>query len=263
MGQHFLKDPNVASMIVGQGDLNGSDVIVEIGAGLGALTIPLARKVRHVLAIEPDGKIAALLGNELLATAVSNVTIIEEDILRCNMRALTDAVAPDRPVKVVGNLPYHISSQVLIYLISSRRNIDCAILMFQRELAERLLAKPGTKVYGRLSVLVQYCGKIHAIGQVPASSFYPRPQVDSTVVRIVFVDPPPFPALDEGGFVQVVRAAFAKRRKTLKNALVRSNLGFDEGQVLGALRATGIDPARRAETLSVRDFVALANLLTD
>ncbi|MDY6838252.1 MAG: 16S rRNA (adenine(1518)-N(6)/adenine(1519)-N(6))-dimethyltransferase RsmA [Thermodesulfobacteriota bacterium] len=261
MGQHFLADPNVASMIVRHGDVDEQDVILEIGAGLGALTVPLARKARHVLAVEPDSKIAALLGNELLAAGVSNVTIIQEDILRCDMKALTDVAASDRPVTAVGNLPYHISSQVLIYLISWRSYIDRAILMFQRELAERLLAGPGTKVYGRLSVLVQYCAKIDTIAQVAAPSFYPQPKVDSTVVRAIFVNPPPFPAADEGLFLQIVRAAFAKRRKTLKNALIRSDLGFNEGQVLEALRVTGIDPKRRAETLSVTDFVALANRL--
>jgi len=263
MGQHFLADPNVAAMIVRHGDFQGHDVILEIGAGLGALTIPLAREAGHVLAIEPDSKIAALLGNELLAAGVSNVTIIEEDILRCDIRALTNGPASGRPVKVVGNLPYHISSQVLVYLISGRTYIDHAILMFQKELAERLLAKPGTKVYGRLSVLVQYCAKIDAMAQVAAPSFYPQPKVDSTVVRTTFVDPPPFPAVDEGLFLQIVRAAFAKRRKTLRNALMRSALGLNEGQVLGALHASGIDPRRRAETLSVPDFVALANLLKD
>ncbi|MDY6953559.1 MAG: 16S rRNA (adenine(1518)-N(6)/adenine(1519)-N(6))-dimethyltransferase RsmA [Thermodesulfobacteriota bacterium] len=261
MGQHFLQDSNAASMIVRHGGFDRQDVILEIGAGLGALTVPLARNAGHVLAVEPDSKIAALLGNELLAAGVSNVTIIQEDILRCDIKALTDGAAHDRPIKVVGNLPYHISSQVLIHLISGRRCIDSALLMFQKELAERLLARPGTKVYGRLSVLVQYCAEIDAIAQVAAPSFYPQPKVDSTVVRTRFLDPPPFPAADEGLFLKIVRAAFAKRRKTLKNALTRSDLGFNEGQVLGALRSTGVDPRRRAETLSVPDYVALANLL--
>jgi 16S rRNA (adenine1518-N6/adenine1519-N6)-dimethyltransferase len=262
MGQHFIKDPHVASTIVGRGGFHGCDFILEIGAGLGALTVPMARKARHVVAVEPDTEIAALLANELLAAGVSNVTIIKKDILCCDIKRLTHGAASDRPVKVVGNLPYHISSQVLIYLISGRENIDSAVLTFQKELAERLLAKPGTKIYGRLSVLVQYCAKIETILQVTASSFYPQPKVDSTVVRITFGSPP-FPAADEGLLVELVRSAFAKRRKTLKNALVKSNLGFDEGQVLGALRATGIDPARRAETLSVSNFVALANHLKD
>jgi 16S rRNA (adenine1518-N6/adenine1519-N6)-dimethyltransferase len=259
MGQHFLADPNVAAMIVRRAEFHGHDVILEIGAGLGALTVPLARRAKHVLAIEPDGKMAALLGNELLAAGVSNVTIIEKDVLACDIQAL--AKASGIRLKVIGNLPYHISSQVLIYLINFRTVIDRAILMFQKELAERLLAKPGTKAYGRLSVLIQYCANIAPLAQVAASSFYPKPNVDSTVVDISFLNPTPFPAVDEDFFFQTIRAAFGKRRKTLKNAFMGSDLGFSEGGVLAALQQAGIDPRRRAETLGVRDFVTLADLL--
>jgi 16S rRNA (adenine1518-N6/adenine1519-N6)-dimethyltransferase len=125
------------------------------------------------------------------------------------------------------------------------------------------LAKPGTKTYGRLSVLVQYCANIDPVARVEASSFYPRPKVDSTVVGVTFLKEPPFPAADESFLFQVVRAAFGKRRKTLKNALARSDLGFKEAQVLAALELTNIDPAKRAETLTVEDFVLLADLLKE
>jgi 16S rRNA (adenine1518-N6/adenine1519-N6)-dimethyltransferase len=259
MGQHFLADPNVATMIVSRGAFGPDDTVLEVGAGLGALTVSLSGRVNHVLAVEPDKKLATLLKNEILAQGISNVTIIEKDILRCDIDGMVKT--SDKPLKVVGNLPYHISTQVLIHLINFRKFIDRAILMFQKEVAERLLAEPGTKVYGKLSVLTQYCADIFAVAEVAASSFYPKPKVDSKVIGINFLDPVPFPATDEHLLFQIIRAAFGKRRKMLKNALMRSDLGLEERRLLAALKLASIDPRRRAETLGVKEFVTLANLL--
>ncbi|NVM20874.1 MAG: ribosomal RNA small subunit methyltransferase A [Desulfobacterales bacterium] len=259
MGQNFLSDPNVAAMIVGRCEFAPDDTVLEIGAGLGALTVPLAGKVKRVLAVEPDKRIAAILGNELLAAGAHNVTIIEKDILRCDIETL--AGASDTHLKVVGNLPYHISSQVLIRLINSRKWIDGAALMFQKEVAERILANPGTKTYGKLSVLIQYCARIRLLAQVSASSFFPKPKVDSQVVGIAFYSQLPFRAPDEPLLFRLVHAAFGKRRKTLKNALLSSDLGFEEQRISSALELAGIDPRRRAETLSVKEFVTLATML--
>jgi len=257
MGQHFLADPNVAASILRQARFGPDDVVLEIGAGLGALTLPLAQQVKHVLAVEPDRKIAALLGSEILAAGASNVTIIERDILRLDIEAL--AGRSDASLKVVGNLPYHISSQVLIRLIHFREVIDAAFLMFQKEVAERLTAKPGSKTYGRLSVLIQYCAKIKPLVSAAASAFFPRPKVDSQVVGIEFHHPVSFQATDERLLFQIVKAAFGKRRKTLKNALLGGNLGFADERISAALELAGIDPQRRAETLSVKEFVTLSN----
>ena len=259
MGQHFLTDPNVGAMILGRGAFDPQDSIVEIGAGLGALTVPLALQTKEVLAVEPDKRIALLLKNELLASGISNVTIIEKDILECEIDAMAKAL--DTRFKVVGNLPYHISSQVLIHLTHFRKSIDRAVLMFQKEVAERLLAKPGSKAYGRLSVVIQYCASIDLLGHVGASSFYPRPKVDSEVVGVRFLDPVPFPAANEGFLFKIMRAAFGKRRKMLRNALASGDLGLEPDQLSEALEQAHIDPRRRAETLSVEEFVRLANLL--
>lgn len=259
MGQHFLADPNVAASIVRRAQLGPDDVVLEIGAGLGALTLPLAAQVKQVLAVEPDRRIAALLGNELLAAGVSNVTIIEKDILKCDIEAL--AGKSGASLKVVGNLPYHISSQVLIRLIHFREVVDTAFLTFQKEVAERLMAKPGGKSYGRLSVLIQYCAKIYPVVSVAASAFFPKPKVDSQVVGIEFQHPVSFQATDERLLSQVVKAAFGKRRKTLRNALLGSDLGFGDEPISAALELAGIDPQRRAETLSVNEFVTLSNIL--
>lgn len=259
MGQNFLADPNVAAAIVRKAQVEPDDLILEIGAGLGALTLPLARQAKHVLAVEPDRKIAALLGNELLAEGLLNVTIIEKDILALDIEAL--ATKYEASLKVVGNLPYHISSQVLIRLIVFRKAVDMAFLMFQKEVAERLTAKPGNKSYGRLSVLIQYCARIFPLVPVSAAAFFPKPKVDSLVVGIEFNHPVFFQATDEEFLFQVVRAAFGMRRKTLKNALLGGNLGIGETGVSKALELAGIDPKRRAETLSVKEFVTLSNLL--
>ena len=260
MGQHFLANPNVAALIVGRAQFEPDDVVLEIGAGLGALTLPLAAQVRHVLAVEPDREIATILGSELLAAGACNVTIIERDILQCDIEDL--AGRSDASLKVVGNLPYHISSQVLIHLIRFREVIDAAFLMFQEEVARRLTAKPGSKSYGRLSVLIQYCAKIYPLVSVAASAFFPKPKVDSQVVGIEFHHPVHFRTTDEGLLFRIVKAAFGKRRKTLKNALLGGNLGFGDEKISAALKLAEIDPQRRAETLSVKEFVTLSNLLS-
>jgi 16S rRNA (adenine1518-N6/adenine1519-N6)-dimethyltransferase len=257
MGQHFLADAGAAREIVKRAQLNSDDFVVEIGAGLGALTLFLAPQVKHVLAVEPDRQVSAILASELQAAAIGNVTIIEEDILRCDLEEIAKRFGVS--LKVIGNLPYHISSQVLIRLIRFRRVIDAAFLMFQKEVAERLLAEPGIKRYGRLSVLIQYCASVRPLLSVSASAFFPKPKVDSQVLRMAFLHPVPFQASSEELLFQVVGAAFGKRRKTLKNALSGSNLGLEHERVLGALQLAGIDPKRRAETLSVKEFVALSN----
>ena len=260
MGQHFLADPNVAALIVRRAQFMPDDVVLEIGAGLGALTLPLAAEAKHVFAVEPDTRIAALLRSEIMAAGASNVTIIERDILQLDIEAL--AATSDAPFKVVGNLPYHISSQVLIRLIRFREVIDAAFLMFQKEVAVRLAAKPGSKSYGRLSVLIQYCARVYPLVSVAAPAFFPKPKVDSQVVGIEFHHPVSFRATDERLLFQIVKAAFGKRRKTLRNALSRSNLWFGDKRISGALERAGIDPRRRAETLGVTEFVTLSNSLS-
>ena len=259
MGQNFLADPHLAHMIVEAGGFEQQDTVVEIGAGLGALTIPLAARTKHVYAVEPDRAIAGLLKNELLAAEASNVTIVEEDIFKCDLRVLTGSQA--KPFKVAGNLPYHISSQVLRLLITLRPSVDCAVLMFQKEVAERLVANPGNKTYGRLSVYIQYCAAVTPLIDVASTAFFPKPKVDSAVINITFFDRPPFPAADEPFFFQMVRAAFGKRRKMLKNALLSSDLGVEGEALVKAFEVANIDPKRRAETLSIAEFVSLANAL--
>lgn len=259
LGQHFLRYPSIAEKIVGAARLEPDDTVLEIGAGLGALTIPTARKTTLVHAVETDGRITGLLKAEILAAGLENVRIIEKNILNLDMVDLI-AGANGRFV-IMGNLPYHISSQVLVRLIKSRRSIHQATLMFQKELADRLMAPAGTKAYGRLTVMLAYCADVHRLMNVSAESFFPRPKVDSTVLGIRFRSTLEATPHDEAFFHQVIKAAFSKRRKTLKNALSGSHLELSSQTAESALVAADIDPIRRAETLTVDEFVRLSNCL--
>jgi len=259
LGQNFLKDPSTAQMIIQRSDLMPQDAVLEIGAGLGALTVPIARSARKVYAVEKDGRLADVLAGILTSHDCSNVTLINKNILDVDI----DQLARDEnsPLVVFGNLPYNISSQVLIQLIKSRKAVRHCVLMFQKELARRIMSPPGNKDYGRLSVLLQYCAETKHLADVKAALFYPRPKVDSEVIAINFKEVPEFAAEDEAAFFRVVKAAFSKRRKTLKNALAGSDLALEAEVVERILKGVAIDPLRRAETLSVEEFVRLSNVL--
>ena len=254
-GQHFLIDPSTADMIAKHSQVSQTDTVIEIGAGLGALTIPVARMAKRVYAVEKDSRLIQLLKPELLAHKLTNVDIIEKNILDVDLRMLVGKSG--LPMVVIGNLPYNISSQVLVKLIENRHCVNRAILMFQKELARRITASPGNKDYGRLTVMLSYCAEIKSIATVKASLFYPAPKIDSEVVEINFDVKRQYPPHDENMLFQVIKAAFGNRRKTLKNALASSRLRIEPLKAKQALMAAGIDPGRRAETLDVAEFVAL------
>ncbi len=259
LGQNFLSDPSVADRIISRSNLSASDVVLEIGPGLGALTFPVARHVRSVIAVEKDRQMAAVLRELISESPSSSITLIENDILKADIRQLAGSAG--QKIVVMGNLPYNISSQVLIQLIQHRNCISRAILMFQKELAERIAAVPGSKDYGRITVMLQYCAEVRHVASVASHMFFPKPKVDSAVVEIDFMTPV-HPADDEKFFARVVQAAFGKRRKTLKNALSSSGLDIAPQAAEDALRSVSIEPTRRAETLSIAEFVSLSNRLS-
>ena len=259
-GQNFLSDPSTPDMIVRKSGITSDDVVLEIGAGLGALTIPLARAAGAVYAVERDNQLVPLLRNELLAAnVIDKVEIIHEDILQVDLPAIADK--HNRKIRVMGNLPYNISSQILIWLVKSRHAVDKAVFMFQKELAERIAAPSGSKDYGRLSAVIQYCAAIKSIARIDAAQFFPKPQVDSEVIEILFNNEPPFAADDEEFLFSVIKAAFCQRRKNLKNSLTGSQLDMDQDLIMKALEEASIDHHRRAETLSIEEFVRLSNIL--
>jgi len=255
MGQNFLTDPSTAETITIRAHLSPEDVVLEIGAGLGALTIVLARVVKKVVAVEKDRQLIGLLKTELLANRISNCEIIVKNILEIDMHAIADTAAGK--ITVIGNLPYGISSQILISLIQSRNAIERAILMFQKELAQRITAQPGSRDYGRITAMLRYCADIRTLKKVKAAVFYPSPKVDSTVIEITFKPTSVYAPHDEAMLFAVIKAAFGNRRKTLKNALTASGLHIDSQTALEALKSAGIDPSRRAETLEPAEFVSL------
>ena len=258
LGQHFLENPAASEMIVNRCRVMPEDVVLEIGAGLGALTIPVARIAKKVYAVEKDYKIISLLKTELTSNSLFNVILIEKDILRVNIEEFAEET--NRKILVLGNLPYNISSQVLIKLIKSRNTVSRAILMFQKELAQRITAKPCCKKYGRITVMLNYCADIKKVADVKASQFFPRPKVDSEVLEITFKDSLKYSANEEFLYM-VIKAAFGQRRKNLKNALAGSELHIAAETSRHALENAGIDPTRRAETLTVEEFVRLGNVL--
>lgn len=255
MGQNFLSDPSTAATIISRANVSADDVVLEIGAGLGALTIPLARVVKKVYAVEKDNRLIELLKAELLANRISNCDIIAQNILQMDLHTLADTTATK--LTVVGNLPYGISSQILIKLIHSRDTTKRAVLMFQKELAQRIAAQPGGKQYGRITAMLGYCADIRLLTDVKASVFYPTPKVDSAVIEIKFKSTSEYGPHDEAMLFAVIKAAFGNRRKTLKNALAAAGLQIDSQIALLALNSAGIDPTRRAETLNPSEFVAL------
>jgi 16S rRNA (adenine1518-N6/adenine1519-N6)-dimethyltransferase len=259
LGQNFLTDQSTAAKIVDHAKISPDDVVLEIGSGLGALTIPAAQLAAKVYAVEKDTRLLDLLKTELLAKNINNTILMNENILKVDITNLVDESG--RKLIVIGNLPYNISSQILVKLISIRSVVNRAILMFQLELAQRLMASPGGKDYGRLSVMVQYCAKIHSVTRVSANQFTPRPKVDSAVLEVNFKNSLQLSAEDEAFFFRVVKAAFGRRRKMLKNSLVGSELGIEAGGVRQALENARIESSRRAETLDISEFLALSTSL--
>ncbi len=259
LGQNFLTDPSTAEMIIRRSGVDRSDSAVEIGAGLGALTFPLAGAARGVYAIEKDPELAGILAGTLQEKGVDNVLLKNQDIFDINLAAI--AGFEGQRLWIFGNLPYYISSQVLIYLIDARTAIHQADLMFQKEVARRLLAGPGGKSYSRLTVMLQYYTDICRSATVNAHLFWPVPKVDSEVLQFRFKKRLQPELKDHALFAAVVKAAFGRRRKTLRNALLSGNLGIRGTDLDGMCRQSGIDPQKRAETLPVERFAYLANAI--
>jgi len=258
-GQNFLSDPETATAIVRRAGISSEDTVLEIGAGLGALTLPLAKAGKRIYTVEKDTRLVKLLQTEISLNRVDNIDIITGDILAVDIADRFNDIPGG--IIVAGNLPYNISSQILIRLLESRNVIRRAVVMLQDELAMRVIEPPGSRTYGRISVMLQYCADIKKIRHIKADRFYPKPNIDSAVLLMDFKKTLDFPANDEGFLFQVIKAAFGQRRKTLKNALMGSELHPDAQTALNALEQSGIDPLRRAESLSIKEFVRLSNAM--
>jgi 16S rRNA (adenine1518-N6/adenine1519-N6)-dimethyltransferase len=257
LGQHFLLDPGVIHKIIDCARFNISDLVLEIGPGQGALTLPLARSVDHVVAVEKDARLVSLLKKKLSRAGITNVTLFNHDILEWNFNEME--TPPSTKIKVIGNLPYNISSPFLEKLVENRSSVGRAILMFQLEIAKRLTSSPGEKTYGAMTVLIRYYAHAISLFEVPKSAFFPKPKVDSMVLELDFGRPYPKREVNVASFKEVVKGAFAHRRKTLINSLKDFFPFLDREALFEGIKKCGIDPGRRAETLNMDDFVCLAS----
>ncbi len=262
LGQHFLIHRATAEKIAAAINPAPGDMVVEIGAGLGALTGPLSRSGSRLVAVEIDPDLAGFLRKEFMEKTPDALVRVEcTDILGLDLEDLYGRF--QIKLKIIGNLPYNISSPVIFKLMKAAHCIQEAVLMLQTEVAERVLASPGSKDNGILSIMTAYhCERERLMGLKP-SQFHPPPKVDSQIVRLSFRSCPLEPEVDEGLLLQVVKAAFAHRRKTLKNSLLLSNLpGLTREVVVIALAKAGIEPNRRPESLGLEEFLRLADSLT-
>jgi len=259
LGQSFLEDNNVMSKIVDAADIKDNDTVVEIGAGLGVMTELLALQARKVIAIDIDPRMINILQERFKDRP--KVSVIERDVLSYDFSSSLDGDARGK-IKIVGNIPYNISTQILFRLVEFRHQISSMVLLFQKEVADRITASPGGKDYGIPSVIVSMYAHVSREMNVPASCFYPQPTVTSSLIKIVMREKPPIEPVDDEFFVRIVKVAFSKRRKTILNNLRSADLpGYSEEKLNLLLKEIDIDGRRRGETLSIAEFVRLSNAL--
>ncbi len=258
-GQNFLIDNNILEKIIEAAQITKDDCVLEIGPGIGTLTQRLAEEAGEVIAVEIDKNLIPIL-NETLAD-YDNVTIINDDILKVDINKIVEERG-ERPVKVVANLPYYITTPIIMTLFEKHVPLHSVTIMVQKEVADRMKVGPGTKDYGALSLAVQYYAKPEIVTKVPAACFMPRPNVDSAVIRLTRYEDTPVKADDEAWLFAVIRASFNQRRKTLANGLANAgNLSINRQQVEETLAEMGLPTSVRGETLTLEQFSELANRL--
>lgn len=262
LGQNFLIDTNVLKRIVDHAELTDDSAAIEIGPGIGALTEQLARRSKKVVAFEIDQRLLPIL-KETLAP-YPNTKVIHEDVLKADVKGVIEnELGEISDLMVVANLPYYVTTPIIMKLLEEKLPIRGIVCMLQKEVADRIAAKPGTKDYGSLSIAIQYYTEAETVMIVPKTVFIPQPNVDSAVIRLTKRKEPAVSVIDEGFFFQLIRISFAQRRKTLLNNLTN---GLPEGKqkkedILSALKQAEIDPGRRGETLSIEEFARLSDQL--
>lgn len=255
-GQNFIGDPALLERIATVCDWQPGDRALEIGPGAGTLTRAIAREAEEVLAVEIDRRLAPLLEETLADCA--NVHLVFTDALKADLDALMrDTLGWDGRYKLIANLPYYITTPLIMHVLEDSEKVSELVIMVQKEVGERLCAAPGSKAYGAVTVMVQYAATVARAFDVGRHAFMPAPEVDSTILHLIPYEKRPIQAQSDAVLRRVVKAAFSQRRKTLRNSL--SSLGCDKALIKQALEAAGIEDSRRAETLSVAEFVALAD----
>ena len=262
-GQNFLIDENVVCKIVREAGVTKDDFVLEIGPGIGTMTQILCESAREVVAVEIDTKLIPILREDTLS-AYDNVTVINEDILKLDIVKLANERNSGKPIKVVANLPYYITTPIIMGLFESHVPLDSITIMVQKEVADRMQVGPGTKDYGALSLAVQYYANPKIVLNVPASCFMPRPNVDSAVIRLDRYEKPPVDVADEHLMFGIIRASFNQRRKTMTNSVCNcKELNISKEVLIAALEKCGFSPTIRGEALTLEDFAALTNAIIE
>ena len=257
-GQNFLIDEHVLEKIIDSAGITKDDFVLEIGPGIGTMTQYLAEAAREVVAVEIDNSLIPILQDTLKQW--DNVSVIHNDILKTDIRKIADEKNGGRPVKVVANLPYYITTPIIMGLFENHVPISSITIMVQKEVADRMQVGPGTKDYGALSLAVQYYAKPQIIANVPPNCFMPRPKVGSAVIQLVRYEEPPVQVNNEKLMFRLIRASFNQRRKTLVNGLKNSQeLDFSKEEIEKAMAETGIAANVRGEALTLKEFADLAN----
>lgn len=257
-GQNFLIDPHVLDKIIAAAQISKDDCVLEIGPGIGTLTQYLAENARQVVAVEIDSNLIPILEETL--KDYPNVTVINEDILKVDMEGLAKEYNQGRPIKVAANLPYYITTPIIMSLFEQQVPVDNITVMVQKEVADRMQAGPGSKDYGALSLAVQYYASPYIVANVPPNCFIPRPNVGSAVIRLTRHKEPPVKVKDEKLMFRLIRASFNQRRKTLQNSLNNSpELSYTKEQIGQAIGSLGLGATVRGEALTLEQFGALAD----
>ena len=259
-GQNFLIDAHVLERIISEAGITKDDFVLEIGPGIGTMTQYLCENAREVMAVEIDDNLIPILADTL--SAYDNVTVVNEDILKLDIAKVAKEHNGGKPIKVVANLPYYITTPIIMGLFESHVTLESITVMVQKEVADRMQSGPGTKDYGALSLAVQFYSKAEIVANVPANCFMPRPNVGSAVIRLTCHAERPVDVKDEAFMFKIIRASFNQRRKTLQNGLNNaSNLSVNKEQVVTALEKMGLPATVRGEALSLEQFAELSNLL--
>ena len=258
LGQNFLIDKNIIDKITEAAKIGSGDMVIEIGPGAGVLTAAAADLAGTVIAVEKDAALLPVLSEAL--SRYNNVEIINGDILKTDINDLISRYGDGREVKIIGNLPYYITTPIIMKIAEEKTKAKSLTVMMQKEVADRIEAEPGTKAYGALTVAVNYYFAVSRISDVPKSVFVPKPKVDSTILLFTVREKPPVSPADEKVFFACIKAGFGQRRKTLLNSLT-GLYGLGRQEITNALNAASIDPKGRAETLSIFEFSTLANCI--
>lgn len=258
-GQNFLIDTNILERIITESEITKDDCVLEIGPGIGTMTQYLAESAKRVVAVEIDRSLIPILEDTL--SGYDNVTVINDDILKVDIKKLCDEYNDSRPIKVVANLPYYITTPIIMGLFESHVPLKSITIMVQKEVADRMQQKPGSKDYGALSLAVQYYAKPEIVAEVSPNCFIPKPNVSSAVIRLTRYENPPIEVDDEHFMFSLIRASFNQRRKTLANGLANGGLGLDRETVNSMLEKMGLSLTVRGEALTLEQFAKLSNLL--